>query len=282
MTQYSIETNDYLKTNKSIYEVMYLANNANGEIVTTENRLPVDTHLSWDLKVSLGKVPGWTAFRLIGFNDTYGNTNPDTIWPKDGGYVFPPSATTMDVYSTNVSDTTQVLRINGLDSNYDLQTEDIVLNGQTGRTTTKSYLRINNCLFISGNPAGDVSIGTGVASAGIPTNTYEFIPHGYANSIKGVFTVPNGYRLASTNVVMSTGGLSSTQFATTALVVIGPNGVRYTRNKITVPNGNINFPLDPPVTFPGKTDFLFEGLTSGGGTASVNVSVGGYLIRDGF
>jgi hypothetical protein len=41
MSQYSIETLDYLKNNRSIYEVMYLANNANGEIVSTSNPLPV-------------------------------------------------------------------------------------------------------------------------------------------------------------------------------------------------------------------------------------------------
>ena len=41
MSQYSIETLDYLKNNRSIYEVMYLANNANGEIVSTSNPLPI-------------------------------------------------------------------------------------------------------------------------------------------------------------------------------------------------------------------------------------------------
>jgi hypothetical protein len=41
VTQYTTVTNDFLNTNRNIYEVMYLANGANGNIVSTENPLPV-------------------------------------------------------------------------------------------------------------------------------------------------------------------------------------------------------------------------------------------------
>ncbi len=42
MTQFTTQTNQFLNTNRHIYEVMYLANGANGDIVSTGNRLPVD------------------------------------------------------------------------------------------------------------------------------------------------------------------------------------------------------------------------------------------------
>lgn len=41
MTQFSTQTDQFLTNNRSIYEVMYLANNANGDIVSTSNPLPV-------------------------------------------------------------------------------------------------------------------------------------------------------------------------------------------------------------------------------------------------
>lgn len=41
MTQYTTQTNSFLNTNRTIYEVMYLANNANGDVVSTSNPLPV-------------------------------------------------------------------------------------------------------------------------------------------------------------------------------------------------------------------------------------------------
>ena len=41
MTQFSTQTDDSLNTNRNIYEVVYLANGANGDIVSTGNPLPV-------------------------------------------------------------------------------------------------------------------------------------------------------------------------------------------------------------------------------------------------
>jgi hypothetical protein len=41
MTQFTTQTNQFLNTNRHIYDVIYLANNANGDIVSTENPLPV-------------------------------------------------------------------------------------------------------------------------------------------------------------------------------------------------------------------------------------------------
>lgn len=43
MTQYTTKTDQFLNTNRHIYEVMMLANNANGDIVSTSNPLPVST-----------------------------------------------------------------------------------------------------------------------------------------------------------------------------------------------------------------------------------------------
>jgi hypothetical protein len=41
MTQYSTQTDSFLNTNRNIYEVVYVANGANGELVSTGNPLPV-------------------------------------------------------------------------------------------------------------------------------------------------------------------------------------------------------------------------------------------------
>jgi len=41
MTQYTTQDGDFLRTNRHIYDVVYLANNANGDIVSVNNPLPV-------------------------------------------------------------------------------------------------------------------------------------------------------------------------------------------------------------------------------------------------
>ena len=41
MTQYTTQANTFLNNNRHIYDVIYLANNANGDIVSSRNPLPV-------------------------------------------------------------------------------------------------------------------------------------------------------------------------------------------------------------------------------------------------
>jgi len=47
MAQFSIESQEYLKNNRSIYEIMYLANNANGEIVSTQANKSAFASINW-------------------------------------------------------------------------------------------------------------------------------------------------------------------------------------------------------------------------------------------
>jgi len=92
LTQYSTQTDDFLNTNRNIYEVNYLANGANGDIVSTGNPLPVS--LSGEDVVITGNVsiPGSieisndegnaipTHTHLFDENEVeYSNTNPFTI-----------------------------------------------------------------------------------------------------------------------------------------------------------------------------------------------------------
>ena len=46
MTQYSTQTNDFLNTNRNIYEVVYTANGTSGNVVSTVNPLPVSLYTS--------------------------------------------------------------------------------------------------------------------------------------------------------------------------------------------------------------------------------------------
>jgi len=92
VTQFSIQTNEFLNTNRNIYEVMYLANGANGNVVSTVNPLPVS--LGGENVIITGNVaiPGSieisndegnpipTHTRLYDENNIeYSNTNPFTI-----------------------------------------------------------------------------------------------------------------------------------------------------------------------------------------------------------
>jgi hypothetical protein len=156
------------------------------------------------------------------YNPAAGTANA-TVWPKNTLYVFPTVASTMTLYSTSTADTSQLVLIDGLDANYDEISEVVMLNGQTGRATTQSFFRINNMTVLTDSPQGDISIGTGVATAGVPTNTYGFIPHGDNMDASGVYTVPNGWtqlEIPSKTDIYTNAYTSSN----TALVAITFNG----------------------------------------------------------
>jgi len=76
MTQYTTQTNQFLNTNRHIYEVNYLANGANGDIVSTENPLPVSGSII--VEEESGDL---FAFNNHSINNNRGWTMDDTMRP---------------------------------------------------------------------------------------------------------------------------------------------------------------------------------------------------------
>lgn len=107
-----------------------------------------------------------------------------TPWELPSDYVFPSSALTMSLVST-AADNVPVL-INGLDANWDIQTEVVTLTGITPVTTTKQFLRINDVIITAGNATGAITVTNG----GV---TYAKINAGTGRNQAGIFTVPRGH-----------------------------------------------------------------------------------------
>ena len=132
---------------------------------------------------------------------------------------FPTTTVTLQIASTSANDinTTgtgaRTLFIQGLDSNFDAQTETINLNGQTGVNSANTYIRINimviNSTGSSNSNEGIIycSDSTDTFTAGVPQNrAYDIMRIGYSLSQTGLFTVPRGkillyrYLLVSSDV----------------------------------------------------------------------------------
>jgi len=75
-----------------------------------------------------------------------------TLWPKNTLYSFPSSASLMTLYSTSALDTSQSVLVEGLDANYEEISEVLILNGQTGRESTRQYFRINTMTVLTDSP----------------------------------------------------------------------------------------------------------------------------------
>lgn len=208
MTQFSIETNDYLKTNKSIYEVMYLANNANGEIVSTSNPLPV----------------------------TFGTSSggPNTI-------NFPPGATSLlgELYSAVITPTTQVDAIHGDDTS-EMQTYTggggavSTANGvfECSSTSTVGSYAVARTRDFNGFRPGESMIGRWLTKFGTPAaGTQQRI--GLNNQEQGYYI---GYNGTTFGVLRVHGGQTAiyrvtiTSYTGAQTVTLTLNSVAYTIN----------------------------------------------------
>jgi len=97
----------------------------------------------------------------------------------------------------------------GLDSNFDQQSEFVVLNGQTDVETTKSYLRINR-FHIHGAGSGGVNAGVISVTAQTDATVTAEIPTGFGQTLMAHYTIPRNYKAYITNVYATINKVSGT------------------------------------------------------------------------
>lgn len=147
----------------------------------------VGTSEPFELQVARGQIPGHRVRNVFGFSTAIG-TSFTTPWELGNTDALPliSTASPLDVSSSAAGDTTQIVRIIGLDADYNEVAENISLNGTTTVTTTNSYKAINDLVTISGNCIGDVT-------AKIGATVYAQITAGAGRNQAAIFTVPAGH-----------------------------------------------------------------------------------------
>lgn len=198
MAQWRIDQQRKVEQNsKTLYELQMIAN-PNGDPIANANPLPVMTNneyifsAPWEMQVARGKILGATLINLYGYQGSVDGTWIP-VWENATAYTYPADAgEQMVLYSSSASDTNVTVFIDGLDANYAIKQETLVLtNGTTGVNTVNSYRRINN-MRIAGsvNPVGIIRL----ANAG-KTTTYAQINIGIGKTQTSMYTVPAGYTL---------------------------------------------------------------------------------------
>ena len=233
----------------------------------------------FDLQVSRGLIKYHTAIFQSAYSNSVTTGQTYLIWPRAAAYTFPTVASTMTLSSTSASDITQKVLIQGLDANYVQISEVLTLNGQTGVPTVNSYLRLNNMTVLSGSPAGDIYLGTGTVTAGIPANVYDYIAAGDNSNQAAIYTVPAGFTLYITggsvsSYVQTTGKYQTVNF----WAVIG--GVKYKTANIITASGFQFFPYNPPLAVPEKSDIWDTVTSSDNQSGSISVNLTGYLVQN--
>ncbi len=229
--------------------------------------------LDFNLAVAQGRVPGVTGLSISGYSASVGSTFVPA-W-QDGTYVYFPSAQVVRVWSESASDTNVSVLINGLDANYDQQTETVLLtNGTTGVLTSKQFLRVNS-IRLTQTPQN-----VGIIHAG---SSDKSITLAYLGSVNGgsagvsqmtVYTVPAGHTFYLTQSNWYTAGSQPCLYRSWTK---SPTGL------ITIV---LTFPLTSsynslkvvPRPYPEKTDIQWQ--VSATNNVAIGGQIEGYLISN--
>jgi hypothetical protein len=225
--------------------------------ITSERR-----HEDFALQVARGQVPGHRSVTVFGFNPDVDQTEV-TVWPHTGVVPHPAAALQMKVSSSNAADTSagtgaRTVLIQGLDASYNEISEVVTLNGQTAVTTANSYLRVNYAAVATAgsgqSAAGDIYIGTGTVTAGVPATVYDLIKFNYNDTVTGHYTVPAGHTAYLLQGMFSAGQASGSTSIQGRLMTVGADGIRRTAAITTINNGTADYAFEFPIAIPEKTD----------------------------
>ena len=240
----------------------------------------------FDLQVSRGQVPYHSAQNIFGYGTTPASAGIfRTVWENMGTteYVFPSSALTMQLVSTAAGDTASITIV-GLDANYAVISEILVLNGTTNVPTVNQYLRINSISVSTGsatNPTGVVSLSnSGVVYAQINTGVFNGTTSSLGRSQMAVYTVPAGYTFYGYRYgAYSSFNGNSANYTTYRAITNSSAGVQ---QMIVQTPFNTNYEVQRHYPFPyyEKTDLRFQIAPSAGTAAVVSINIGGILIAN--
>lgn len=229
----------------------------------------------FNLQVARGQIAWHQSVVIFGYNSDV-DTAAETVWPYGGLLPYPPSALQMKVSSSNANDTSagtgaRTIYIGGLDSDHNTVSEIVTLNGQTAVLTANSYLHINEAYVTSAGSSnsaeGDVYIGNGVVTAGVPATVYDVISYDYNKRVTGSYTVPAGYTAYLEQGLFSTGSSSGGTSVTGRLMARGTNNIRLTSAIVTLNNGAADYSFEYPIVIPEKTTVEAQAFASANNNA---------------
>lgn len=224
----------------------------------------------FELQVSRGQIAFHRNVTVFGFNSDVDQTQV-SVWPLASLITFPAAALQMTVSSTNANDISngtgaRTVVVQGVDANYNEVTETVTLNGRTAVTMTSSLLRVNYAYVAtagSGNSAaGDIYIGTGTVTAGVPATVYDIIKFDYNNTTTGSYTIPAGYTGYVSQGLFSAGQAGGSAQVEGRLLTRGTDNIRRTAAITTVNNGVADYVFEYPLAVPEKTTLEATGVAS--------------------
>ena len=207
----------------------------------------------FELQVARNQIMGHSSFSVFGYNPDL-DTAEESVWPDGGTIPHPTVASVLDIVSTSTADDAagtgaRTVFIEGLDGNYNVVSETVVLDGTTAVETANEYLYINQ-FYVA-------TVGSGGANAGeitakLSTTLYDLIATGYNQRTTAHYCVPAGYTGYLVTGVITTGQATGSTSVTAYLKQHGPDGILRVGAVSTLNNGSVQYDFTFPYAVPEK------------------------------
>ena len=240
----------------------------------------------FQLQVSRGHVSYHAPQNIFGVGTTPATAGLfRTVWENMATteYVFPTSAITMTLVSSSNTDSATITIV-GLDINYNIISENLVLNGTTNVPTVKQYFRINSMFVSAGsatNPSGVITLsntGGTVIYAQINTGVFNGVTSSLGQTQMAVFTVPAGYTFYGWRYgAYSSFNGNTANYTTYRAITNSSSGIQ--KLVVQTPfNTQYSIQREFPFPYPAGTDLRFQIASSAATAATVSINIGGVLI----
>lgn len=224
----------------------------------------------FELQVSRGQIMGHASFSVFGYNADL-DTSEESVWPDGGTIPHPTTASVLDIVSTSTDDDAagtgaRTVFISGVDGNYNVVSETVILDGTTAVETVNEYLYVNQFYVAT---AGSGGANVGIITAKLSTTLYDLIAAGYNQRTTAHYCVPAGYTGYIVTGVITTGQATGSTSVTAYLKQHGPDGILRVGAVSTLNNGSVQYDFTFPYVIPEKN---CVGATAIGSAANNSVS----------
>lgn len=210
----------------------------------------------FSFQVAREQIAWHSVVHVFGYNPDVDSASEETVWTAGGLLGHPSSPTIMKVSSTSTDDSSagtgaRTVFILGVNGTGGYVSETVVLNGQTAVNTVNEYDSIERATVLTvgsgGSNSGNINIGTGVVTSGIPATIYGQISATENNSLMGHWTCPSGYTGYMVLGSVSSGTEGGNNYLTGRLKLRGTDDIVRTAAIVTFADGTVSFPFEYPV-----------------------------------
>lgn len=261
MAMWNKNTQAYMQDNKTLFEAFMLADK-DGNLINSFGQAS-------NIPIAAGLVDGYSAVHKFGVIDGTIGSDWSSVWTQgevSGNQLAPwkdvadAGVVTVTSTGTGASGDTTDVTLEGLDTNYNFQSETLTLNGTANVTGTKTWHRINRMFMVTETNVGSIT-------ATVDGDVVSSIKAGRGQTLQAFFTIPAGKTGYLTHMQVS----SNKNQAVEASLFVRPFGGAF-----RVTGGTMLYQMEhtmhysSPIVITEKSDMDFRAIGAANGVLSAS------------